>query len=51
MPVQRRWLVLADFDWSPRPSVVMTFRAGQIRVGLTRACRAHAGSHIQEIRD
>lgn len=51
MPRQRKWLVLAPFEWSPRPGVVMVFRAGDIRLGLTRACRAKAGDRITEIRD
>lgn len=51
MPVQRRWLVLAYFEWSPRPSVIMIFRPGEICTGLTRACRAKAGTRIEEIRD
>lgn len=50
MPVQRRWLVLIGFDWSPRPSVVIAYRPGQVVHGLTRACRAVAGNRIQEIR-
>ena len=51
MPKQRRWLVLADFEWSPRRGVIMSFKAGQIHPGLTRACRAKAGDRIKEIRD
>lgn len=51
MAEQRKWLVLEDFDWSPRRNVVMSFKAGQIRTGLTRACRDKAGDRIQEIRD
>jgi hypothetical protein len=51
MPVQRRWLVLRAFEWSPRANVVITFRAGQECRGLTRACRAAAGDRIREIRE
>ena len=51
MPVQRKWRILAAFDWSPRPGVVIAYRAGQIIAGLTRACRDKAGSRIEEIRD
>lgn len=50
MPIQRRWLVLVGFEWSPRASVIMVFRTGEVRKGLTRACRAFAGDRIQEIR-
>lgn len=49
MPRQRKWLVLKDFDWSPRPSVVIAFKAGETRYGLTRACRYKAGDRIKEI--
>ncbi len=39
MPRQiKRYLVLRDFDFSPRPNVIRVFKAGQIRSGLTRAC-------------
>ncbi|WP_164887554.1 hypothetical protein [Paenirhodobacter populi] len=51
MPVQRRWRVLAYFEWCPRPGVIMVFRPGEIRRGLTRACREKAGQRIEEIRD
>lgn len=51
MPVQRCWLVLRAFEWSPRPNVIVSFRAGQECRGLTRACRAVAGDRIQEIRE
>lgn len=51
MPVQTRWLVLADFEWCPSASVVVVFRAGEIRTGLTRACRLAAGDRIQKIGD
>lgn len=51
MPKQRKWRILTSFEWSPRPNVIMTFRAGEVRSGLTRACRAKAGSRIEEIRD
>lgn len=51
MPTQRKWLILIGFDWSPRPGVVIAYRAGQIATGLTRACRERAGARIQEIRD
>jgi hypothetical protein len=50
MPVQRRWLVLAGFEWQPRAGVIMIFRPGEIRAGLTRACRKVAGDRIREIR-
>lgn len=50
MPVARRWRVLLDFEWSPRSNVIMVFRAGEIRAGLTRACRAAAGDRVEEIR-
>lgn len=50
MPIQRRWLVLQDFEWIPRPGVIITFRAGQVCLGLTRACREKAGDRIREIR-
>lgn len=51
MPKQRKWLVLADFEWMPKANVIMTFKAGQIRSGLTRACIEKAGDRIEEIRD
>lgn len=51
MPRKRQWRILRYFEWSPKPNVVMTFRAGEIRSGLTRACVSHAGGRIQEIRD
>lgn len=51
MPVQRRWRVLAYFEWAPKPGVLFVFRPGEIRIGLTRACRAKAGGRIEEIRD
>lgn len=50
MPKQRKWLILRGFEWSPRPGVIMVFKAGEIRSGLTRACRAKAGDRIREIR-
>lgn len=51
MPVQRQWRILRSFDWSPKSNIVIAFRAGEIRHGLTRACVAFAGSRIEEIRD
>ena len=51
MPKQRKWRVLRGFEWSPRPGFIMVFLAGEIRTGLTRACRRKAGGRIQEIRD
>ena len=51
MPRQRRWRILRDFEWSPRRNVVMVFRGGEIRSGLTRACVEKAGDRIEEIRD
>ncbi|MFH5773594.1 hypothetical protein ACHFJ0_05030 [Paracoccus sp. NGMCC 1.201697] len=51
MPRQRKWRVLRDFEWSPRRYVVMVFRRGEIRHGLTRACLQHAGDRVEEIRD
>lgn len=50
MPVQRSWLVVTGFEWHPRPGVIMVFKAGQIRRGLTRACRKVAGDRIREIK-
>lgn len=38
MPRAKRWRVLKDFDFSPRPNIVQVFRAGEERSGLTRAC-------------
>lgn len=49
MPVQQRWLVLADFEWCPSISVVVVFRAGEIRAGLTRACLRAAGGRVKKI--
>lgn len=49
MPRQRQYLVLEDFDFSPRPGVVMAYRAGEVRKGLTRACLMKAGDKVQEI--
>ena len=40
MPVKKAFLVLRAFDWSPRASVIQTFKAGQIVHGLTRECIA-----------
>lgn len=39
MPKQTaaRFRVVKDFDFHPRANVVMAFRAGEIRTGLTRA--------------
>lgn len=51
MPVQRQWLVLVDFDWSPRLSVMRVYKAGRVYPGLTQHCRAKAGSRIREIGD
>lgn len=51
MPKQRKWLVLRSFEWMPKRSVIMVFRAGEIRAGLTRSCREKAGDRIKEIRD
>jgi len=51
MPMQRKWRVLASFDWSPRPNVIIAFKAGEVRLGLTRACLERAGDRVQEIRD
>lgn len=51
MPKQRKWRVLQGFEWCPRPYVVIVFQVGEIRSGLTQACRRKAGDRIQEIRD
>lgn len=51
MPKQRKWLVLRDFDWSPRRNVVIAFKAGEVKIGLPKPCRDMAGDRIQEIRD
>ncbi|UXU73824.1 hypothetical protein [Paracoccus sp. SMMA_5] len=51
MPRQRKWRVLRDFEWAPKPNVIMIFLAGEIHAGLTRACRDKAGDRIEEIRD
>jgi hypothetical protein len=40
MPKQKVWIVTGDFDFVPRPGVVMTFKAGQERRGLPRQCVA-----------
>ncbi|MDO5658290.1 MAG: hypothetical protein Q4G36_08210 [Paracoccus sp. (in: a-proteobacteria)] len=39
MPKQSaaRYRVVKDFDFHPRPGVVMAFRAGEERAGLTKA--------------
>lgn len=50
MPKQRKWRVLRDFEWVPKPNVIMVFRRGEIHAGLTRACRYKAGDRIEEIR-
>lgn len=47
----RKWRVLQDFEFCPRPYVVMVFKRGEIRTGLTQACIAKAGDRIEEIRD
>ena len=49
MPRKREYLVLADFDFCPRPGVVMAFKAGRKVKGLTRACLEKAGDRVQEI--
>lgn len=51
MPRQRCWLVIEYFEFMPRPSVVMVFRPGDVRCGLTRACREKAGDRIREVRE
>ena len=51
MPRKRMWRVLRGFEWCPKPNVVMLFRVGEVRTGLTRACIEHAGERIQEIKD
>lgn len=50
MPRQRMWRVLQDFEFMPRRGVIMVFRAGETRHGLTRACIDAAGDRIEEIR-
>jgi hypothetical protein len=44
------WRVLRDFEFMPRRGVIMVFRAGEVRQGLTRACIAVAGDRVEEIR-
>lgn len=51
MPKQRKWRILADFEWVAKPNVIMIFRAGEIRASLTRACREKAGGRIEEVRE
>lgn len=51
MPKQRKWRILRGFEWMPKASVIMTFRAGEVHTGLTRSCRERAGDRIEEIRD
>lgn len=46
MPIQRQWLILRDFEWSPKPNVIIVYRAGQVRSGLTRACLQWAGDRV-----
>ena len=38
MPVAKTYSVVRDFDFSPRANVVQSFRAGEERKDLTRAC-------------
>lgn len=38
------YLVTKDFDFSPRPNVVQSFKAGQIVSRLTRKCVAKGQS-------
>jgi len=38
MPVQKEFLVLRSFDWTPRPNVIRAFKAGTTVRGLTAAC-------------
>lgn len=42
MPTKsRQWRVVKRFDFRPRPGVVMAFKEGEVRRGLTRACVAY----------
>lgn len=50
MPRQRAWRILRGFEFHPRRGVIMVFRAGEVRHGLTRACVDFAGDRIEEIR-
>lgn len=49
MPRKREWRILRSFDWAPKNNLVMAFRAGEIRSGLTQACIEAAGDSIEEI--
>lgn len=51
MPKQRAWRILRDFEWVPKPNVIMVFRQGEVHSGLPRACRETAGDRVEEIRD
>ena len=42
--------VTRDFDWSPRPNVVRTFKEGQVVSHLTRACVSR-GKSLDALRE
>lgn len=49
MPRQRKYRILEDFDYSPRSNVVMAFKAGDVKTGLTKDCLLKAGCKVEEI--